>query len=197
MLRFPKHGKPENLSRQYAERIELPEKIVEFHHVRKSVNLVADRNISSQAASHIVTAHIHRESDKEEGVLYSNGQRFGGVTFYIKDNHLKYGYNANKQKYFIAESEIELPVGDVKVGYSFIREKDSANVTLYIDDKEVGSIVVDQLTYMIGFAASIKVNDYTPVVPDYELPFDFNGRLDQLVLHQFATTVDPQEELAK
>lgn len=91
---------------------------------------------------------------------YKNVKSYDWVKEYFADMevllnalHLKYSYNANKQKYFIAESEVELPVGDVKVGYSFIRGKDRANVT--------------------------------------------NGRLDRLVLHQFTTTVNPQEELVK
>lgn len=56
---------------------------------------------------------------------------------------------------------------------------------------------VKTLAYMIGFASTIKGNHYTPVTPGYSLPFDFNGRLDKLVLHQFATNVSPEEELAK
>lgn len=197
MLRFPMHGKPENLSRQYSEHRVLPEKIVEFKHVLKPVNLINDRNIQSQAASHVVTAQIHRETADEEGVLYSNGQRFGGISFYIKDNHLKYAYNANMVKYFYAVSDIELPVGDVKVSYSFLRGPKEAEVTLYINDKPVGNTVITQFTYMIGFAATIKGNEYTPVTPDYELPFDFSGRLDRLELHQFASAADPKDELKK
>lgn len=197
MLRFPMHGKPENLSRQYSEHRVLPEKIVEFKHVLKPVNLINDRNIQLQAASHVVTAQIHRETVDEEGVLYSNGQRFGGISFYIKDNHLKYAYNANMVKYFYAVSDIELPVGDVKVSYSFLRGPKEAEVTLYINDKPVGNTVITQFTYMIGFAATIKGNEYTPVTPDYELPFDFSGRLDRLELHQFASAEDSKDELKK
>lgn len=197
MLRFPMHGKPENLSRQYAEKMAVPEKIVEFKHVRKPVDLVMSRNISSQAASHIVTADIHRDLESQDGVLYSNGQRFGGITFYIKDNHLKYVYNANKVAYYSAVSDIPVPLGDVEVGYSFIRELEQAKVTLYINGKTVGEVVVEQLTYMIGFTSTLGANHYSPVAEDYEVPFAFQGRIDRIVLHQFASTVNPGKELEK
>lgn len=197
MLRFAMHGKPENLGRQYSEHLQTPEKIVEFNHVLHAVDLVMARNIQSQAVSHVVTAWIHRSSASEEGVIYSNGQRFGGITLYVKENHLKYCYNANKAVYFNAVSDIEIPVGDVKIAYTFLRGKDNAAVTLYINDRAVGNVTVEQFAYMIGFTSTIKGNQYTPVTPDYELPFDFNGRLDRLVLHQFATNVNPQEELRK
>lgn len=197
MLRFPMHGKPENLSRQYADSQPVPEKIVEFKHVRKPVDLVYGRNISSQSASHIVTANIHRDSDEQDGVIYSNGQRFGGITFYIKDNHLKYVYNTNKAAYYSAVSDIPVPLGDVEVAYSFIRESEQAKVTLYVNGNAVGETVVEQFTYMIGFTSTLGANHYSPVAPDYEVPFAFKGRLDRIELHQFASAVSPKEELEK
>lgn len=197
MLRFSMHGKPENLSRQYAESRPVPEKIVEFKHVRKPVDLILSRNISSQAASHMVTANIHRDSEDQDGVLYSNGQRFGGITFYIKDNRLKYVYNANKVAYYSAVSEIPVPLGDVEVGYSFVREPEQARVTLYINGKAAGETIVQQFTYMIGFTSTLGANHYSPVAPDYEVPFAFKGRLDRIELHQFASSVNPREELEK
>lgn len=197
MLRFPMHGKPENLSRQYAESRSVPEKIVEFKHVRKPVDLVHDRNISSQSASHTVTVKLHRDNEEQDGVLYSNGQRFGGITFYIKDNRLKYVYNANMAAYYSAVSDIPVPTGDVEVAYSFIRDQKQAKVTLYINGKEVGETAVEQLTYMIGFTSTLGANHYSPVAPDYEAPFAFKGRLDEIRLHQFASTVNAEEELKK
>lgn len=197
MLRFSMHGKPKNLSRQYAESRPIPEKIVEFKHVRKPVDLVFGRNISSQSASHMVTANIHRDFENQDGVLYSNGQRFGGLTFYIKDNFLKYVYNANKVAYYNAVSDIPVPLGDVEVAYSFIRDAEKAKVTLYINGKAVGETEIQQFAYMIGFTSTLGANHYSPVTPDYEVPFAFKGRLDRIELHQFASTVSPREELEK
>lgn len=197
MLRFPMHGKPENLGRQYGERMEFPEKVLEFRHIIKPVNLVAARNVIAQSVSHVLTAEIHRDSELEDGVVYSNGQRFGGISFYIKDNKLKYYYNANTADGYLAESQIEIPVGDVSVGYSFIRGIKSAHVTLYINHVPVGEAEIERLAYMVGFSSSIGDNKYSPVSPEYEVPFAFQGRIEYLKIHQFATSADPREELAK
>ena len=35
----------------------------------------------------------------------------------------------------------------------------------------------------------------SPVTPDYESPFEFTGRADEIILHQYPTEVDPLEEL--
>lgn len=197
MLRFPMHGRPENLSRQYGDKMMLPEKTEIFEHVIKPFDIVMARNIQSQAVSHVVTAHIYREDTGQEGVLYSNGQRFGGISFYIKDNYLKYVYNANMEAYYYAVSEIEVPVGNVKVSYRFVRESQKAKVTLFINGKEVGQAEVGQLAYMIGFTSTIGANHYSPVAPDYKVPFAFGGRIDKITLHQASSAVSSHEELEK
>lgn len=202
MLRFSMHAKPENLQRQYAEKIPTPEKQIVFEHVRKAVNLVMDRSIGAgtgSKADHSVTAWIHRDSTEEEGVLYSVGARFGGYSFYVKDNHLKYVYNQNKVHYYEAVSDRELPVGDVKVSFvsTYNKDTDQAEVKLYIDDKEAGFTIVEQFAYMVGFSTSLLANPYSPVTPDYESPFEFTGRADKIVLHQFADVEDVEEEKRK
>jgi arylsulfatase len=200
MLRFSMHGKPENLSRQYSEKRAVPEKEFVFEHVIKPVDLVNSRNIGgaiANGAAQLVTAYIYRESSKDEGVIYSVGQRFGGYSFYIKDNHLKYVYNTNKAAYYTAVSTVEVPTGNVKVAYSYVVDNGRAKVTLYINDKPAGETVVESFAYMMGFTSSLKANRYSPVTPDYEVPFEFSGRLDKVVLHQYPSISDPLEELAK
>lgn len=202
MLRFSMHAKPENLSRQFAEKLPVAEKHIEFEHVRKPVNLVMGRSIGGGAggqANHIVTAWLHRDSAEQEGVIYSVGARFGGFTFYVKDNRLKYCYNQNIAHYYCAVSEKELPVGDIKVAFAFIRanEQEKPVVTLYVNDEAAGSVEIAESYYMTGFSSSLLANPYSPVSPDYESPFAFTGRADKIVLHQYPSTVDPAQELKK
>ena len=202
MLRFSMHAKPENLARQYAEKIPVAEKHLVFKHVRKAVNLTMERSIGGGIggkANYVITACIHRDSKEQEGVLYSAGQRFGGFSFYIKDNHLKYSYNANSIKHFDAVSDREIPLEDVKVSFSFILDETGgkAHVTLYINDEAAGETVVEQLAYMMGFSTSLLANPYSPVTPDYEAPFEFTGRADEIILHQYPTVIDPLVEIKK
>ena len=202
MLRFSMHAKPENLGRQYAEKIPVQPVTHVFKHVIKPVHLNMNRSIGGSLGSKadiLVTAYIHRDFENQDGVLYSTGQRFGGYSFYIKDNRLKYVYNANKFQYFEAVSEIEVPVGDVKVAFSYHydEEKKQAHVDLFINDQIVGGTDVTRLCYMQGFTSALLANFYSPVTPDYEVPFTFQDRADKIVLQQFAAQIDPAEELAK
>ena len=196
MLRSAFHARPENLSRMYGDHLQLPKKTVEFHNIIEPFDLTRDRNIDTANASHVVIAEIVRSSKEEEGVIYSNGQRFGGVTFYVKDNHLKYAYNDNVS-HTIAESEHELPTGTLTVGFSFIRKKDHAIVTLYVNGQEEGTVKIEHFAYMIGFSSTVGANRYTPVVPEYEVPFAWQGKLNALKLQQLPTIIDGKKEIEK
>ncbi|MGN0587376.1 MAG: arylsulfatase, partial [Oscillospiraceae bacterium] len=203
MLRFSMHGKPENLSRQFVEKFPINPVSYVFEHVIKPVHLNNERSINGNFAgakgNHIVTAFLYRDSAEQDGVIYSNGQRFGGWSFYIKDNHLKFVYNSNKLEYFEAVSANELPIGDIKVAYSYNYNETEkvVNIGLYVNDEKVGETTITRLFYMQGFSAALLANYYSPVTPDYEVPFAFKGRADKIVLEQFATEVDPLEELEK
>lgn len=196
MLRGAFHARPENLSRMYGDHMQLPEKTVVFSNIIEPFDLTQERNINTTAASHLVVAEIERDNASQEGVIYSNGQRFGGVSFYVKDNHLKYAYNDNVS-HTVAVSEEELPVGKLTVGYSFIRQKDHALVTLYVNGEEAGSVKITHFTYMIGFASTVGANRYTPVVPEYEVPFAWQGKLHTLKLQQLPTIIDGKKEIEK
>jgi hypothetical protein len=196
------HGKPENLSRQYADKLPVRPVTHVFEHVIKPVHLNNSRTIGGMAgnrADQLVTAWIHRDDSAQDGVLYSSGQRFGGTSFYIKDNKLKFVYNANKFVYFEAVSDRDVPTGDVTVAYSYHYHKndDNATVELYINGERTGEVTITRFTYMQGFTSALLANFYSPVTPDYEVPFAFSGRADKIILQQFAGEIDPEEELRK
>ena len=202
MLRFSMHGKPENLQRQYAEKIPVQAVTHVFKSVIKPVHLNNNRTIGGMMgnqANQLVTAYIHRDSTKQDGVIYSSGQRFGGMSFYIKDNYLKYVYNANKFNYFEAVSDREIPLGDVKISYAYKYNKseNNARVELYINDEKVGETLITRFTYMVGFTSALLANFYSPVTEDYEVPFAFSGRADKIILRQDEMEIDPVKEQEK
>jgi arylsulfatase len=202
MLRFSMHAKPENLSRQYRDKIQVQPARHVFKNVIKPVNLIGSKTIGGSIgnkANQSVAAYIHRDDISEEGVIYSSGQRFGGFSFYIKDNHLKYVYNANKFNYFTAVSKDELPVGDIRVAYiyKYHEDGDYATVELFVNDEPAGETKITRFCYMTGFTVSLLANPYSPVTEDYKEPFEFTGKADKIILEQYATEIDAKEVLAK
>lgn len=197
MLRGAFHARPENLARMYGDKLSLPEKTIVFENVIEPFDLTRERNLASIHASHVIVAEIERNSKEEEGVLYSSGQRFGGVSFYVKDNRLHYAYNDNVDV-IVLTSDKELPVGKITVGLTFSRRKEDAEVTLYINGEKAGSTIVTRFAYMTGFSSSVGANRYTSVAPkEYVAPFNWQGKIHSLRLQQLRTILDKKSEIEK
>ena len=126
--------------------------------------------------------------DKAEGVLFANGNRFGGHSLYVKDGKLKYVNNFIGLKEQMLVADQDLPTGDYcAVGVSFemksVDKKDmktNGTATLFINDKQVGQQdIMTQLGpfsvagegFMVGRCAG------APVTPDYAgvHPWAFTG----------------------
>ena len=126
--------------------------------------------------------------DKAEGVLFANGNRFGGHSLYVKDGKLKYVNNFIGLKEQMLVADEALPTGDpCTVGISFeMKSVDKKNMetkgtaTLFINDKQVtqqdistqlGPFSVAGEGFMVGRCAG------APVTPDYTgyHPWPFSG----------------------
>ena len=142
-----------------------------------------------------VEAEIVR-NNKDEGVIISKGTRFGGFVFYIKDNKLKYVYNANREKYYYAVSENELPDGKIIVRYEFdYKDKLGADVRLYVNGEKVSETHIDKLYYMLGLNSdtTLRENTYTEISPEYEVPFEFTGEINKLIVHKNGSKITEKE----
>lgn len=199
MIRASFHAKPENINRMYGNRRILPEREKVFRHVIKPYDLVPEQmQLNIDTANHYIEAEIERKDSGEEGVLFSSGEGFGGFVFYIKNNRLKYAYNANRYLYFTAESDIDVPVGVSTVKYAFTRTSHStATVELFINGQKVGETKITRFYYMKGFATTLKANKHHAVYEDYEVPFSFSGKLNRVTIHQYADVIDYTKELEK
>lgn len=197
MLRGAFHACPENMSRMYGDGMKLQGKILEFQNIIEPFDLVKERNIDSVNVNYLILAEIERESEEQSGVIYSNGQRFGGIALYVKDNRLKFAYNDNVDVKILT-SNLTIPIGKISVGISFIRKKDHAIATLYVNKKNVGELKITRFSYMTGFAATVGANHYTAVAPqEYQVPFNWQGKFNSLKIQQFSTFIDEQGELEK
>lgn len=197
MLRGAFHACPENMSRMYGDGMKLQGKTLEFQNIIEPFDLVRERNIDSVNVNYLILAEIERESEEQSGVIYSNGQRFGGIALYVKDNRLKFAYNDNVDVKILT-SDLTIPIGKISVGISFIRKKDHAIATLYVNKKNVGELKITRFSYMTGFAATVGANHYTAVAPqEYQVPFNWQGKFNSLKIQQFSTFIDEQGELER
>lgn len=197
MLKASLHAKPENINRMYGGKQHFPETEKVFKNVIKPYDFVMFTGVNLDTSTYTLTAKIFRKDEDDDGVIFSSGDRFGGFTFYIKDNKLKYVYNYNRYEFYVTESNTEVPVGESVVSYEFERNGLTAKVSVFINDSKVGETLVKHFYYLKGFSTTIKANKHTAVYDDYDVPFEFKGKIKELKIHQNAGVLDIDEEIKK
>ena len=187
-------GGPDQLFDRFAA-MQAPARVWTYKHVRYPFDIPENPGLATR--SHVFTAKLNRKNTKEEGVLFSKGGRSDGVSFYIKNNRLKYVYNSNHDKYFIAESDRELPLGSVTVSLTFeVVGRQRAKVVLYINKEKTAETLVEAFTS--AMSTFLKYNPRSSVYEaDYKAPFEYTGTIDEIIIDVSASNIDPLEELRK
>jgi arylsulfatase len=158
--------------------------------------------------SHSITADVEIPEGGAEGVLVSAGGVDGGYTFYVQDGSLRYGYNyVGREIYRLASSDGLTP-GRHEVRYEFeaTGEPDVAQGKgapgrgqLYIDGELVGELEMPvTVPNSFGLAGGISCGEDpgAPVIPDYEPPYAFTGKLHSVTVDVSGEVIrDPEVEL--
>ncbi len=126
----------------------------------------------------------HPDLDTEcgyEGVLYATGTENSGLTFFVKDGHLVFDYNAFDD-HTIVRSNQPIPADAVELGVEVRRANDrSATIGLLINGQPAGSGTAPWLMGTISsVGASVGYDAGSPVSLQYEGPFRFTGDLVKL-----------------
>jgi arylsulfatase len=173
----------------------LDDRILERFHVpkprpitsRSRFTYYAGAQMPSDAApniknvSYTITAEIDRRGD---GVIVSCGDRFSGYVLYVQDARLVHDYNA-AGTHFVIRSDIDVPVGPARVSYRFTRTGELRGFgELLIDDRTSGSVELTRTLGVHDSPAGLTVgrNRLSPVAPDYEAPFPFDGAIRHVVI---------------
>ena len=139
--------------------------------------------------SHTITAKVTIPEPGAEGMLFTQGGRFAGYGFFVKDGKLVYHYNLAGVERFMIESKDRIPTGEVELQAVYKSDADKAfagaTVTLFANGKKMGEgrveksipnrVTLDE-TLDIGFDTG------TPVTEGYDMPFRFTGQLKSLTI---------------
>jgi arylsulfatase A-like enzyme len=144
-----------------------------------------------------MSATIQRPAGAE-GVLYSSGTENSGVSLFVQDDRLVFDYNCFGDHHVVV-SEAAVPAGDTVVGVEFRRSGQSGDVTLMVDGRPSGKLLVPfAMTMISSVGPSIGYDHGSPVSDRYTGHFPFEGvlhRLDvTLVRRGDDTRVDPAAE---
>ncbi len=137
--------------------------------------------------SHSITAEIEIGSGDNDGMIVTQGGRFGGWALYIYEGRPKYVYNlANLERYEIVGKR--LPPGEHTIRYEFDYDGGGGfggggDGKLFVNGSEVASGRIERtMGIRISLDETFDVGSDAgePVSEDYHVPFDFPGRLEKV-----------------
>jgi len=146
--------------------------------------------INVKNTSFTIVAEIETGHGPLNGVIVSQGGRFGGWSLYVKDGTLTYLYNYLGLEQYKASAKTKLPTGKstVKMDFDYDGGKPGSGgtATLYINGKPAGSTRIDQTQVAMFSAdetAGVGVDMETPVSDDYERANSkFTGRINKVTI---------------
>ncbi|HEY9854980.1 MAG TPA: arylsulfatase [Stenomitos sp.] len=130
-----------------------------------------------------LVAEVTLTSPEVEGVLVTEGTRFGGHALYLKDGKLCYTYNWLGQRIQKLVSDVDVPLNARRLGVRVRMEgKDplgfKASAALYIDAKKVAEAPLLTEAGRFALAGSVLLVGRAgpqPISDDYASPFAFKG----------------------
>jgi len=126
------------------------------------------------------------------GVILTQGGRFGGWSLYLKDGKPEFTYNFLGLERYVVSGPKNLPEGPVTVKLDFVYDGDGlgkgGTATIYIDDKAVADARVDKTQpnmFSADETADVGLDNQTPVALGIGYgPEDtrFTGKIDLVVV---------------
>jgi len=137
-------------------------------------------------SSYNITADVEIPQKGAEGVLFSIGGRFAGLSLYVQNSHLVYDYNFLGQKHYTITSTDRVPTGPSTLGFAFNKTGKYRGIgTLFINGKQEGQIPIAMtvpIRYSYDEGLEIGRDPQTPVTENYKSPFKFTGTLKKVVM---------------
>ena len=145
--------------------------------------------ISLKNVSHTITAEVEIPDGGANGVILTQGGRFGGWSLYLKDGKPTYEYTwLGLERYRIA-SDKPLPAGKTTVQFDFAYDGGGLGKggtgRIFVNGEKVAEGRIDKTQCCIialDENADVGESNGTPVSPDYENPFAFTGTIDRVVV---------------
>jgi arylsulfatase len=151
--------------------------------------------------SYKITAEIEVPQGGADGILVTQGGRFGGYGFYLLHSRPVFVWNLLDLKRMRWEGRDTLTPGKHTLVFDFTYDgglgKGGAG-TLKVDDKVVASQRMDRSIPIIlqwDEAFDVGVDTATPVDDkDYQVPFRFTGKITQLTIELPPTQLTSQQQ---
>jgi arylsulfatase len=155
--------------------------------------------------SYSITARVIIPEGGAEGVLLSNGGRFGGFSLYVKGGKLCFAYNFLDRETYNIVSLMDVPRGRCELRFEF--EKTGPELLgaggvgrLYIAGRPAGEGPIPRtvpFTFAFGGSLDCGRDRGTPVSEDYTPPFAFTGVIESVTVEfpDDGVPLDPAQQM--
>jgi arylsulfatase len=147
-------------------------------------------NIKNKSFS--LTADLEIPKAGANGVILTQGGRFGGWALYLKDGKPEFTYNFLGLNRYVVSSDGKLPEGPVTVKLDFAYDGDGygkgGDATIYVNDKEVAKARIERTQPNIFSAdetADVGLDNQTPVAEGIGYGPEetrFTGKINKVVV---------------
>lgn len=152
--------------------------------------------LNEDAAPHTIGRSFTIDSDVvipasgADGVMISQGGRFGGYAFYLKDGKPAFHYNAVGTDQFSVHSDLVIPEGAHRISAAFVADEAKpgtpGTLTISVDGTaiasgRIGRTVAGWISHVDGL--DIGRDTITPVTSDYTVASSiFTGEIDKVTV---------------
>ena len=153
--------------------------------------------------SYTITAEITVPEGNAEGMIVTDGGRFGGYGLFLQQGKPVFIYNMLDLKRFLLEGGMALKPGKHTLVFDFKYDgpgpgKGGPGV-LSVDGKEVDRKTVEHtvpLTMPLDETFDVGMDTGSGVDDSYELPFKFTGTIDKLTVKLGPSQMMPADQKA-
>lgn len=174
------------LDDRIADRAITPPKLGTFTYYPGMAKIMEPDIPDTLNSSYNITAYVNIPNNGSEGVLFSIGGRFGGLSLYVQNNRLIYDYNFLDRIHYTITSKSDIPAGNSTLSFAFNKTGNHRGIgRLFINGTEAGAgpiLLTEIARYSEEEGLEVGKDPQTPVSESYKSPFSFNGTLKKVVV---------------
>jgi arylsulfatase len=147
--------------------------------------------------SYTIDAHITVPANGCEGVLMSEGDRWGGYVMFVQDGKPCFHYHFPLERHEVRGRQ-NLTSGDHVITWKLTKvERASGHGTLSVDGVEVASVDIPRIIrgWMPFNGLHVGRNNGAPVGTTYESPFPFTGTLHRIEVELLDRVPGPDRDI--
>ena len=157
----------------------------------------SDNSPQLMNTSHRITAHIVVPQGGCEGVIYKDGDQWGGYSMFIQNGEVCYRYHFPQEPHDI-RTKVNLTPGEHTITWEFLKTTRTGGTgTLHFNEQLIGEVEIPQMIrgWMPFNGMDVGCDNGSRVSPSYVSPFRFTGEIRFIDVELLSTKPGPDAKV--